>query len=301
MKNLNLRQLEAFRAVMVGKTITRAAELMFISQPAVTRLINDLESRIDFALFERRKKRLYPTPEAHALFEEVERTFSGLDKINIAAREIRDFRSGSLAIAALPALGLGYLPRVISEFTRGRPDVSVSFNIRSSQKVSELVATQRADVGFTESTDFDIGVEAELLLTARMVCILPAKHRLTAKKQLCAGDMDGEVFIGEGGWQLTSGDIDRYFSNQGVKRKIQIDTQLHASVADFVLAGAGISIVDPITADRFSQLGIEVRPFTPPLEYKFYVIYAEGRPRSRLVVQFVELLRERIASYQNYK
>jgi DNA-binding transcriptional LysR family regulator len=301
MKDFNLRQLEAFRAVMLGKTITRAAELLFVSQPAVTRLINNLESRIGFDLFERRKKRLYPTPEAHALFEEVELTFSGLEKINLAAREIRDFRSGSLSIAALPALGLGYLPGVVSEFTRGRPDVSVSFNIRSSQKVSELVATQRADVGFTEATDFDIGVEAELLLTARMVCILPAQHRLIAKKRISASDMDGEVFIGEGGWQLTSGDIDRYFTDQGVKRKIQIDTQLHASVADFVLAGAGISIVDPITADRYSPLGVEVRPFNPPLEYKFYVIYPEGRPRSRLVVQFVELLRERIARYQSKK
>jgi len=301
MKDFNLRQLEAFRAVMLGKTITRAAELLFVSQPAVTRLINNLESRIGFDLFERRKKRLYPTPEAHALFEEVELTFSGLEKINFAAREIRDFRSGSLSIAALPALGLGYLPGVVSEFTRGRPDVSVSFNIRSSQKVNELVATQRADVGFTEATDFDIGVEAELLLTARMVCILPAQHRLIAKKRISASDMDGEVFIGEGGWQLTSGDIDRYFTDQGVKRKIQIDTQLHASVADFVLAGAGISIVDPITANRYSPLGVEVRPFNPPLEYKFYVIYPEGRPRSRLVVQFVELLRERIARYQSKK
>lgn len=299
MKNFNLRQLEAFRAVMLGKTVIRAADLLFISQPAVTRLIHDLESTIGFALFERRKKRLYPTPEAHALYEEVERTFSGLEKLNIAAREIRDFRSGSLSIAALPALGLGYLPGVISEFTEGRPDVSISFNIRSSQKVSELVATQRVEVGFTESTDFDAGVDAELLLTTRLVCILPENHHLASQKKIVASDMDGEVFIGKGGWQLTSNDIDRYFVDQGVKRKIQIDTQLHASVGDFVLAGAGISIVDPFTAERFSRLGVQVRPFTPPLEYKFYVIYPESHPRSRLVVQFVELLHERIATFQS--
>ena len=284
---------------MLGKTITRAAELLFISQPAVTRLINDLESKIGFALFERRKKRLYPTPEAHAFYEEIERTFSGLEKLNIAAREIRDFRSGSLAIAALPALGLGYLPGVISEFTKGRPDLSISFNIRSSKKVSELVATQRVDMGFTEATDFDVGVDADLFLTTRMVCILPENHRLASQAQIAASDMDGEVFIGEGGWQLTSNDIDRYFTEQGVKRKIQIATQLHATAGDFVLAGAGISIVDPLTADRFAQLGVQVSPFTPPLEFKFYVIFPEGRPRSRLVVKFVELLRDRIAIYQS--
>jgi DNA-binding transcriptional LysR family regulator len=299
MKNFNLRQLEAFRAVMLGKTVTRAAELLFISQPAVTRLINDLESCIGFSLFERRKKRLYPTPEAHALYDEVERTFTGLEKLNIFAREIRDFRSGSLSIAALPALGLGYLPGIITEFTEGRPDLSVSFNIRSSQKVSELVATQRVDVGFTESTSFDMGVNAELLVTVRMVCILPENHRLAELDLIDASNMDGETFIGEGGWQLTSSDIDRYFVEQGVKRKIQITTQLHTSVGDFVLAGAGISIVDPLTAERFARHGVQVRPFTPPLEYNFYVIFPEGRPRSRLVVQFIELLRERIEQYQS--
>ncbi len=299
MQNFNLRQLEAFRAVMLGKTITRAAELLFISQPAVTRLINNLESKIGFALFERHKKRLYPTPEAHTFCEEIDRTFSGLEKLNIAAREIRDFRSGSLAIAALPVLGLGYLPGVISEFTKGRPDLSISFNIRSSKKVSELVATQRVDIGFTEATDFDAGVVADLFLTTRMVCILPKSHRLASQAQIAASDMDGEVFIGQGGWQLTSNDIDRYFTEQGVKRKIQIATQLHATAGDFVLAGAGISIVDPLTADRFAQLGVQVRPFTPPLEFKFYVIFPEGRPRSRLVVKFVELLRDRIEIYQS--
>ena len=92
MKNINLRQLEAFRAVMQTRSITRASELLFVSQPAVTRLIKDLEASVGFSLFQRLKKRLYPTPEAFSFLEEVELSFSGLDKINIAAREIRDRR-----------------------------------------------------------------------------------------------------------------------------------------------------------------------------------------------------------------
>jgi DNA-binding transcriptional LysR family regulator len=73
MKSINLRQLEAFRAVMLTKSITRAAEMLFVSQPAVSRLISDLESTVEFDLFQRVKKRLIPTPEGEALFEEVER------------------------------------------------------------------------------------------------------------------------------------------------------------------------------------------------------------------------------------
>lgn len=299
MKNLNLRQLEAFRAVMLGKTITRAAELLFISQPAVSRLIKDLETSIDFPLFERRKKRLYPTPEAHAMYKEVERSFSGLEAIQNAAREIREFQSGSLSIAALPALGLGFLPGVISEFAAQRPNVPMSLSIRSSQKVSALVAAQSVDIGFTAATDFDSGVESEILLATKMVCILPDGHPLCAKHILHPQDIDGVAFIGDGTRQSPNNDIVGYFAAKGIKRKIQIDTQLHASVGDFVKAGAGISLVDPITADQFSSSGVQTRPFMPPIEFKFYVLYSENCPRSRLTQKFIELLGHRLERFAN--
>ena len=282
---------------MQTRSITRASELLFVSQPAVTRLIKDLEASVGFSLFQRLKKRLYPTPEAFSFLEEVELSFSGLDKINIAAREIRDFKSGRLSIASLPALGLGYLPQLITEFANGRPDVSHSLSIRSSQKVSELVSSQRVDVGFTESIDFGDGISSELLLTTYLVCILPEGHRLGNKDRITVQDMDGEVFIGGGNWQLTGRDIDRYFNENKVKRKIQIDTQLHATVADFVLAGAGIGIIDPITADRYLKLGIVVKPFSPSVEYRYYVIYPENRPRSRLAEQLVGLIKTDINRY----
>lgn len=299
MKKLNLRQLEAFRALMLGKTVTRAAEMLFITQPAVTRLIADLELAVGFPLYERRKKRLHPTPEAWAFFEEVDHSFSGLVKITLAAREIREFRRGSLSIGALPALALGFLPGVISDFSAGRPDVSLSLQVRSSHKISELVAMQRIDVGFTEVSNIDAGVSAELLLKTNLVCLLPPDHRLVKRKNLNASDLDGERFVASGGWQNTRSEIDRYFESRGVKRKMQIDTQLFASVGDFVLAGAGISMVDPITAERFQQLGAVVRPLTPEFQFKFYVIYPENRPRSRLTQQFVALLRERLVRFSS--
>ena len=156
---------------------------------------------------------------------------------------------------------------------------------------------QRIDVGFTEVSNIDAGVSAELLLKTNLVCLLPPDHRLVKKKNLNVSDLDGERFVAAGGWQNTRSEIDRYFESRGVNRKIQIDTQLFASVGDFVLAGAGISLIDPITAERFQQLGAVVRPLTPEFQFKFYVIYPENRPRSRLTQQFVALLRERLVRF----
>jgi DNA-binding transcriptional LysR family regulator len=297
MKNINLRQLEAFRAVMQTKSITRAAETLFVSQPAVSRLIIDLERTVDFPLFNRVKKRLVPTPEAQALYEEVERSFTGLSKISLAAREIREFSSGSLSIAALPALGLSYLPEMISQFATERPDVSLSLMIRGSQNVSGLVASQRVDVGFAESIDFDDGIDAELLLTTEQVCIMPTQHRLAEREIVNAADLDGEPFVGSVNWQRPWKNLGYLFEEHQVRRKVQIETQLNATVAEFVLSGAGLGIIDPITADRYVSRGLVIKPFIPAVHYSYYVLFPENRPRSRLAEQFVENIRKNLARY----
>ena len=87
--DLRLRQVEAFRALMQWRTVTRAAQALGISQPAVSRLLADFEAKTAQAFFERRQGRLLSTVEAHALHDEVERAFSGFERVAQAAAQIR--------------------------------------------------------------------------------------------------------------------------------------------------------------------------------------------------------------------
>ncbi|MBC7800259.1 MAG: LysR family transcriptional regulator, partial [Gemmatimonadaceae bacterium] len=96
---LSFRQLEAFHAVMIGGSASRAAELLGISQPAVSRAIAELEQGTGFALFDRVRGRLVPTPEGRLFFAEVDVSFTGLDRLRAAAARIRDFGSGAIRIA----------------------------------------------------------------------------------------------------------------------------------------------------------------------------------------------------------
>ncbi|OXH86866.1 LysR family transcriptional regulator, partial [Burkholderia multivorans] len=96
--SLRIRQIEAFRAVMQRHTVTRAARDLHISQPAVSRLIADLEARVGFVLFERQQGRFTPTAQARVLYEEVERAFIGLDRVAQAAEQIRAMRRGTLRV-----------------------------------------------------------------------------------------------------------------------------------------------------------------------------------------------------------
>ena len=132
-------------------SVTEAARRINVTQPAASRLLSDLEYQVGYPLFTRAKKRLSPTSEALALYEEVERSFIGLGTIAEAAREIGSFRRGSLHIVGMPALSLEFLPRVIARFTRDKPGISVALQVHSSQKVLQCVASQQFDIGFAEA------------------------------------------------------------------------------------------------------------------------------------------------------
>ncbi|HUI18819.1 MAG TPA: LysR family transcriptional regulator, partial [Alphaproteobacteria bacterium] len=160
---INLRQLDAFRATVLAGTVSAAATRLAISQPAVSRLIADLERSIGFALFERRKRRLHIRPEGEMLFQEVEKSFVGVEKIARCAEEIRDYRTGNLRIACMPAVSLGFLPAAICSFRAAYPNVTVVLQIRSSQKIAEWIASQPFDIALAALPINQAGVVVEEL------------------------------------------------------------------------------------------------------------------------------------------
>jgi DNA-binding transcriptional LysR family regulator len=122
---LNLRQIEAFRAVMLTGSVVAAARLMSVTQPGVSRTIGLMELRLGYPLFERKGRRLVPTPEAEALYREVEHLYGSIERIGQVAQDIRFQRAGALRIATLPALAQWLVPRGITRFLSTRPNVTV--------------------------------------------------------------------------------------------------------------------------------------------------------------------------------
>src|SRR4051812_40835381 len=113
---MNLRQIEAFRRVMMRGSMTIAAQELRTSQPSISRLIAELEASIDLRLFERKAGRILPTPAGLSFYREVERSFLGLENLAHAARDIRALGTGRLRIAAMPVVALGFIPRCIKRF-----------------------------------------------------------------------------------------------------------------------------------------------------------------------------------------
>lgn len=285
---LNHRQLQAFRALIETGSVTEAAKRINVTQPATSRLISDLEHCVGYALFLREKKRLYPTPEALALFEEVERSFIGLDAIAEAARDIGNFRRGSLRLVGLPAMALDFLPQIISQFCQDRPDISISLQIQSSQSVVQSVASQQFDIGFAEIETEHPAVISSIFYAAPMMAVLPKGHELLERTVLTPKDFQGRNFVSFNPEYTHRKLIDAIFLAKNITRKIQIETQLSMAIGSIVASGAGISIIDPVTATSLKARGlIETRPFIPEISYLYRMLLPSHKPLSSLGEAFL--------------
>lgn len=289
---MNLRQIEVFRAVMQAGSITAGAETLNLSQPAASRQLERLEKVSKLKLFRRVGRGVQPTPEGLAFYEEVKRAFVGLENLRHIADTIRNFNTGQLRILAIPALGFGFLPRVISRFSRLYPNVDVSLQVRSAGAVRSLAATQEFDLGFLPGRPDDHGEHQTHFVTVDAVCILPAGHALTAKSEITAQDIAGLPFVGFVKDDVTRQQIDQIFGAQGLDLNIHLETQYAATICSFVMNGAGISIVSPFAAADFSGHGLVMRRFRPVVQIDYAMAAASMRAQSAVTQKFLTFLDE---------
>ena len=292
---MKIRQLEAFRALILRQTVTRAADMLHISQPAVTRLINDLEADVGFSLFDRINGRLNPTPEAMVLFEEVERSFAGIDRIAQTAEQIKSLRRGSLHIAGAPALALEFLPTTLTGFMREHPGISTTLLIHASSIVVDMVVGRRCDVGFIAHPLTHAGANVETLHRAPMRCILPLGHRLADRDVIRPEDLRDESFISYPKEFDNRMYIDRLFAERQIDRVMSAESQLSAAICVLVQHGAGVAIIDQVTA-RYAAGRVLVKPFEPAVMSGFSLVTSTQHPPSQLAQAFVEYTKQRMVA-----
>jgi DNA-binding transcriptional LysR family regulator len=292
MARINSRQVEAFRAMMLTGSVTDAAKLMAVTQPAVSRLLRDFQALLKMELFERRGSGLVPTAAATALYMEVERSFVGLDRISAAAEEIRGRRTGTLRIAAMPALSNGYLPRLAGRFLKERPNLNLSLVGVISPIVIDWALNNQCDVGFAEVPLAHAGLPSVRLPALPRVAVLPAGHRLASKPMLVPRDFEAETFIslstGTTGRHL----IDQVFNREDVRRVLRVETTLSEIMCGMVSSGLGVGICDPFTAREFEGRGIVVRRFAPRIDFEFSAVFPPQRSPSPMALDLVEAVRD---------
>jgi len=285
---------------MTTGSMTKAAELLYTSQPTVSRELARMEQSIGFALFERAHGRLRPTMPALSLFDEVKRVYVGLERVESTAATLRESRGGQLSVITLPAFSHSILPHACKRFHDSHPGVSISIASQEPPFLEEWLTAQRYDLGLTEHDAAPAGTRLIPLLEVDEVCVLPDGHPLLAK-----GTVDLMSFADQPFISLSSNDpyriqLDDAFAKLGITRRLVAETPTAVSVCSFVRQGLGIAIVNPLTALDFAGRNLNIRPLAVSFPFRVSLIYPEHRPNNPLVKAFAESLRDEAGMLQRH-
>jgi len=291
--SMKLRQIEAFRAIMMTGSMTIAARKLHTSQPQISRLIGQLESLTRFPLFERHGSKLKPTVDGERFYREVEKTFAGLSSLESAAAVIRSFGRDHLVVAAMPRLAGGLMARAVARFKLEYPDVMVTIQSGNEGTVNEWIRSGMCSTGLAMLYGQTPGIVVDPVITTHCVVVFPKGHRFAELEQITPQDFANERYISFPGASPVRARIDDIFEEAGISRYIVAEASLGSSICALVGAGLGVSLMNPVAAFEEATINnIESRPFSENIPVVIGLLFPSHHPQSRLVNRFAQSARE---------
>jgi DNA-binding transcriptional LysR family regulator len=285
-RQLNLRQVEAFKAVIESGSVSRAALILNISQPAMSKLIAHLEADTGLNLFDRIKGRLAPTERGMRLYKEIDRIFAGVRQVENAVDAIRREEQGQLLVGVMPALSRSFIQQATMGFLKHHPSVFCSVKSRSSEWIVDWLVTRKLDVGLVSSRIDNPYVIAEPLTQQPLVCIMPTNHPLAAKNVVEPSDLDDIPFVSFDPESQAGQCITTMFKTYNVRPNIVLVANVAPTLCEFVAAGLGVSLVHPL---MFSGLQgrLFIRRFEPVVSYNLQLCRIRDSRNASLVESFL--------------
>ena len=296
---MNLRQLEAVNEVMLTGSVTQAARNLGRTQPAVSALIVGLERSVGYNLFERRRGRLHPVPEALYLLDQSASILEDLGKLRHNMQDVGRLQTGHLRIACLPVFGEILMPRLIASFVRDRENVSVSLTSQSSERVYERMASQQFDIGLAEATGNTALVhQSETAMDC--LCALSVDDPVAAKSVVTPAGLAGRSMASFLSGHFIRRQVEQAFEAEQLDLTIRFEMQNAASQFAFVEDGLAWSVVSPMSAHYYGVTQPEnpkivFRPFRPAIKYRIAVLTPAHAPVSQLAQTFAAQLAEEVS------
>ena len=296
---LNLKQLNAFREVMLTGSVSKAAQNLGRTQPSISSLISGLEANIGLALFERRRGRLHPVPEAHFLFEEASAIIERLGRTEQTMKRIRDLDRGSIRMVSMPGPAAFLLPVLISRFVSRHGDVTFSLISRSSEQVQRLVSAQQYDIGLADVGFPDLSQSPLVdhdVMEFNCLCVMRRDDDLADKKVIRPRDLDGKPMATLFESHPTTQQTIAAFDAAGADLQVRFDSQYFIPIFTYVEHGLAYSLVDPLSAKAYElykgdQGQLTFRPFLPKIQLEASIMTPTHRAPSNLVQAFIGEIR----------
>lgn len=288
---LNLRQVEVFYAIMRAGTITEAARVLNVTQPAVSAALKQLEVRLKMRLFDRVGGRLQPTPEARALLPDVAEIFGRIGAVERLSQDLASGARGVFTVAATPPLCDGFVAKAVATFISKRPGVRVGLQAIASAIVLDRVINREVDLGVVYEPVVSAAVHVEQLSLATIGCIMPARHALAKRKAVRVTDLGDHPVITYLPQALLRPYIDRALSDRKSALNVVAQTGTAATAIMLAAQGAGIALVETTLFSARPIPGFVLRPLEPRVQLKVLLLRPRQGPASRVLADFTAHLR----------
>ncbi len=276
---MQARQLEVFCMLMRCGTVTGAAAMLNISQPALSQILLHAEDQLGFKLFDRVRGRLVPTQEANELYPEAERIFSELGALRRRTVDMRHGRTGLVRLAASAPPSMSIVPKALTAFREAHPDIVVRSLVAPVASILDMLRSGDVLLGVAMNDMPHHDLDVETVGHAELVCLLPEGHRLAEQAELGFADLVEETLISYRvdtlPGRLLAGAVE---AECGVYAPA-VEIDLSITALPFVREGIGVAVVDGLLPwNQFS--GIVQRPFRPSIRVPITILTSKERPLS---------------------
>ena len=296
------RRLQVFHAVAKHLSFTKAADALFMTQPAVTFQIRQLEEHFSTRLFDRAHGRISLTPAGTLALEYAERILSLSSDLDTRLRELSGQVTGPLLIGASTTIAEFLLPRVLGEFKSRHPGVVPRLFVANSEAVQARIAERTIDLGFIEGDSQPGSLATDVCCADELRVVCAPTHPLAKLDAVAPKALTEHAYISREPGSGTREVIDHYLEKSGMPpESLQTVMELGSPEAlkGLVATGLGFAIMSRSTVSKETRLGqlVEV-PLAPRLLRNLSVVYQRERYHSRLVSAFIEFAKERLGALQ---
>jgi DNA-binding transcriptional LysR family regulator len=297
------RRLRVFHAVAKHLSFTKAAETLFMTQPAVTFQVRQLEEQFDTRLFDRHAHgRIVLTAAGLVAFEYAERILALSAELDARLKELSGEDSGPLLIGASTTLAEFLLPKVLGEFKARHPAVVPQLFVANSEAVQARVAERSLDLGFIEGDSHLPTLVSDFCCDDELRVVCSPRHALARAAAIAPRTLTEHAYISREQGSGTREVVDHYLAKNGLALEalqVVMEASSPEALKGLVATGLGLAIMSRATVTKEVRLGelVEI-PLSPPLVRQLAVVYPKERFHSRLVEGFVEFAKQRLGAIQ---
>lgn len=277
---MNLRQMEVFRAVVLTGGVGGAAQLLHVSQPAISKVLAQAERHLGFALFDRVKGRLVLTPEGQQLHAEVDTLWRGVERVREVSQGLAAPRSGTLRLAVSASLASHLVPRSLALLYDEFPALQARMEILIAPIMVGALLDHTADLGVALLPSEHPNLVTVQSYRCGFACVMRPDHALAARERIRPVDLRGERVIASPQDTPYGQALLRAYGREAAHLRLDLEVRSSTSACWQASAGAGVAVVDraAIAGGTFGDLA--VRPFQTRERLAVAILRNQYRPLS---------------------